>query len=186
MKFAVVTLAVLLALLAGCGGGDDDEEPARTQPGQAATAADEAPPPNDRTQALEKFIGLSYKIAVAEADTSGQFNDEGKDLLRDADRAWQEYVDRVRRPKEAIARMMVQAYGPTGLDEPADAAEAAEIVAQIDPSAQAYLELVQHAARAGQTRKADLAARKAIELAPSGERAEIRQLVEQAKLTPTP
>jgi hypothetical protein len=82
--------------------------------------------------------------------------------------------------------MMVQAYGPTGLDEPADAAEAAEIVALIDPSPAAYLQLVQHAARAGQTRKADLAGKKAIELAPSRDRAEIRQLAEQAKLTPTP
>ena len=184
MKVAVATVSVLLALLAGC--GDDGEEPAATQPEHATTAGDEAPPTKNRTHALEEFIRLSYEIAVAEADTSGQFNDEGKDLLRDADRAWQEYVERVRRPKASIARMMVQAYGPTGLDEPADAAEAAEIVAQIDPSPQAYLELVQHAARAGQTRKADLAGKKAIELAPSRSRAEIRGLAEQAKLTPTP
>ena len=184
MKVAVVTLSVLLAVLAGC--GDDDEEPAGTQPEQVTTAADEAPPPKNRTQALEEFIRLSYKLAVAEADTSGQFNDEGKDLLRDADKAWQEYVDRVRRPEASIARMMVQTYGPTGLDKPADAAEAAEIVALIDPSPAAYLQLVQIAARAGQTRKADLAGKKAIELAPSGNRAEIRQLIEQAKLTPTP
>jgi hypothetical protein len=184
MRLAVATLSVLLAVFAGC--GDDDEEPAGTQAEQVTTAADASPPPENRRQALEEFIRLSYKLAVAEADTSGQVNDEGKDLLRDADKAWKEYVDRVRRPEASIARIMVQAYGPTGLDEPAGAAEAAEIVAQADPSPQAYLELVQHAARAGQTRKADLAGEKAIELAPSRDRAEIRQFVEQAKLTPTP
>ena len=177
---------MLLALAAGCG-GDDEDEPAGTQPGQVTTTADEVPPPpKNRTKALAKFIRLSYELAAVEVDESGQFTEEGKDLLRDADTAWQEYVDRARRPEAAIARMMVRAYGPAGLDQPADAVEAAEIVAQADPSAQAYLELVQHAARAGQTRKADLAAKKAIELASPSDRAEVRQLAEQAKLTPTP
>lgn len=181
----LATLGVLLALVAGCGGGDD--EPAATQQQQVKTDSEEAlPPPKNRTKALAKFIRLSYDLAVAESDGSGQFSEEGKDLLRDADTAWQEYVDRADPPKAAVARMMVQAYGPTGLDKPAEAAQAAEIVAQAEPSAQAYLELVQHAARAGQTRKAGLAAQKAIELAPAKDRAEVRQLAEQAKLTPAP
>lgn len=176
----LATLGVLLALVAGCGG---DDEPAGTQQERSTTAVDEVPPPpKNRTKALEKFISLSYDLAVAEADTSGQFSEEGKALLRDADTAWQEYVDRADPPKASVARMMVQAYGPTGLDEPAEAAQAAEIVAQAEPSAQAYLELVQHAARAGQTRKADLAAQKAVELASPADRAEVRQLAEQAKL----
>jgi hypothetical protein len=185
VRLAVATLGVLLAVVAGCGG--DDEEPPGAQQDQATTATDEAPPPpKNRTKALAKFIKLSYDIAVAEADESGQFDAEGKDILRDADEAWQEYVDRADPPRTAVARMMVQAYGPTGLDEPAKAAQAAEIVAQNDPSSQAYLELAQHAARAGQTRKADLAAQKAVELAPPRDRAEVRQLAEQAKVTPMP
>ena len=181
----LATLGVLLALVAGCGG--DDDEQAGTQQQPVTTASDEVPPPpKNRTKALAKFIRLSYELAAVEVDESGQFTEEGRDLLRDADTAWQEYVDRARPPETAIARMMVRAYGPAGLDQPADAAEAAEIVAQADPSAQAYLELVQHAARAGQTRKADLAAKKAIELASPADRAEVRQLAEQAKFTPTP
>ena len=179
----------LLLLLAGAGTvfagcGRDDDEPATPQAQTATTPNDTKPPPS-RKKRLEKFIRLSYQLAVADADASGQFTEEGKELLRDADMAWQEYVE-VRRPKAAIARVMVQAYGPNGLDEPADAAEAAEIVALAEPSVQAYIELLQHASRAGQTRKADLAGQKALELARPDERDTVRSLIEQAKLTPVP
>ena len=187
-RWARPAFAVLLllagagAMSAGCG-GDDDDEPATTQAQPATTPNDTKPPPS-RKKRLEKFIRLSYELAVAEADpASGQFTEEGKELLQDADMAWREYVE-VRRPKTAIARMMVQAYGPNGLDKPADAAEAAEIVALAEPSAQAYIELLQHATRAGQTRKADLAGQKALELARPDERETVRALIEQAKLTP--
>ena len=173
-------------MLAGCG-GDDDDGPAVSQEERATTAAPPPEPPltpGDEKAALEKFIRLSYRIAVAEAGPGGEFTEEGKQMLREAGVAWRRYLRNVERPKAAIARIMVQAYGPTGLNRPADAAEAAEVVAQARPSAQAYLELVKLAAQAGQARKAGLAGQKAIELAAPDERDSVRQLVEQAKLAP--
>jgi hypothetical protein len=58
---------------------------------------------------------------------------------------------------------------------------AAEYVAQARPSAVAYLQLTQYAAKAGQTRKAELAGRKAIELAPKSQRKLVKQQVTAAK-----
>jgi hypothetical protein len=94
---------------------------------------------------------------------------------------WKRYTGLVDKPKASLASLMVQVYGPTGLNKPADAATAAEIVTAAQPSAQAYLQLVQFAAAAGQTRKADLAGLKAVDLAKKNERSTVKKLVEQAK-----
>ena len=73
---------------------------------------------------------------------------------------------------------MLNAYGDIGLKDNAHAAEAAEFVADAQPSAQAYLQLAQYAARAGQTRKATLAGQKAIQLAPKGQKKLVQQQVQ--------
>ena len=77
---------------------------------------------------------------------------------------------------------MMQVYG-LGLNQPAKAAAAAEILTSSHPSAQAYLQLTRYAALAGQTRKADLAGQKAIHLAPKGQKKTVKQLVQQSKAT---
>jgi cytochrome c-type biogenesis protein CcmH/NrfG len=83
-------------------------------------------------------------------------------------------------PDASLASLMVNVYAPTALNKPAEGAEAAEIVATAQPkNAQAYLQLAQFAAQAGQERKADLAGQKAIELAPNDQRSTVKQLVEQ-------
>jgi hypothetical protein len=120
-----------------------------------------------------------------EADpNTRQYTEEGLERLSEADVAWQGYLEAVKKPEPSLASLMMQAYGPNALNEPADAAEAAEIVATADPNAQAYLQLVQYAALAGQDRKADLAGEKAIELAPKAQRSTVKTLVEQAKQPP--
>ena len=126
-----------------------------------------------------------YQLANEEADpNTRQYTEEGLERLAEADAAWQSYLQAVKKPEPSLASLMVQAYGPTALNQPADAAEAAEIVATADPNAQAYLQLVQYAALAGQDRKADLAGKKAIELAPKDQRSTVKALVEQAKQPP--
>ena len=137
--------------------------------------------PEDKA-ALEALVRDWFQLANDEADpNTRQYTDEGLENLAEADVAWQKYVQVVKKPEPSLAALMVQVYGPTGLNEPADGAEAAEIVAVADPNAQAYLQLVQYAALAGQDRKADLAGKKAIELAPKDQRSTVKTLVEQAK-----
>lgn len=142
--------------------------------------------PNDKA-ALEDLVRDWYQLANDEADpNTRQYTDEGKKRLAEADQAWQRYLALARKkPQPSLASIMVEVYGPTGLNQAADAARAAEILTEAQPSAQAYLQLVQFAAQAGQKRKADLAGMKAIELAPKNERSTVRALVEQAK-QPTP
>jgi hypothetical protein len=138
--------------------------------------------PNDKA-ALQDLVRDWYQLANEEADpTTRQYTEEGKERLAEAGQAWQAYLEvEKKKPEAGLASLMIQVYDPTGLNKPAEAAEAAEIVATADPSAQAYLQLVQYAALAGQDRKADLAGKKAIELATKKERSTVKQVVEQAK-----
>src|SRR5688572_5408558 len=140
--------------------------------------------PKDKA-ALQALVRDWYQLANDEADpNTRQYTEEGLERLSEADVAWQGYLKAVKKPEPSLASLMIQAYGPNALNEPADAAEAAEIVATADPNAQAYLQLVQYAALAGQDRKADLAGEKAIELAPKAQRSTVKTLVEQAKQPP--
>ena len=138
--------------------------------------------PKDKA-ALQALVRDWYQLANEEADpNTRQYTEEGLERLAEADVAWQAYLKAVKRPEPSLASLMVQAYG--ALNQPADAAQAAEIVATSDPNAQAYLQLVTYAALAGQDRKADLAGQKAIDLAPKDQRSTVKTLVEQAKQQP--
>lgn len=132
--------------------------------------------------ALKELARDWYQLATQEADATGAFSEEGKERLANADDAWQRYLDLdPKKPDAALAQVMINAYGPTALNKPAEAAEAAEILTGANPrNAQAFLQLATYAAAAGQDRKADLAGQKAIELAPKDQRSTVKQLVEQA------
>ena len=152
--------------------------------------------PRDKA-ALQDLVRDWYQLANEEADpNTGAYTDEGKERLAEADEAWQAYLDAADKPEPSLASLMTQAYAPTALNKPAEGAEAAEIVAVSLPkseAAQAYLQLAQFAAQAGQKRKAELAGKKAIQLAPKDQRSTVKQLVEQvtqatppASTTPQP
>jgi hypothetical protein len=138
--------------------------------------------PKDK-RALQALVRDWYQLANDEADrNTNEYTDEGKKRLANADDAWQRYLAvEQKKPDASLAQLMIQVYGPGGLNQPADAARAAEILTEAQPTAQAYLQLVQFAAQAGQKRKADLAGMKAIELAPKKQRSTVKLLVEQAK-----
>ena len=140
--------------------------------------------PKDQA-ALQALVRDWYQAANEEADpTTRQYTDKGKERLAEADEAWQLYLKADKTPEASLAALMVQVYSPEALNKAADGATAAEIVATEQKSAQAYLQLVQFAALAGQDRKADLAGKKAVELAPKDQRSTVKTLVEQAKQPP--
>ena len=148
---------------------------------------------NPRDQiALKAIVRGHYQLATADADpNTGTFGAKGKEELSKAATAWERYLAlKPPKPDASLAGLMVQAYSglATGNNETeqskalyAKAAATAEILAEAQPGAEAYLRLVQFAALAGQSRKADLAGRKAIELAPKDQRGTVKKLVEQAK-----
>jgi hypothetical protein len=136
------------------------------------------------TAALTTLVRSYYQLATDDADTqTGQFGVAGKQALQSASVYWNQYLDKAKgKPDDSLASLMLQAYSEIGLNKPDDAARAAEVVAGARPSAAAYITLTQFAAKAGQTRKAELAGLKAIELAPKKQRKLVKQQVEAAKV----
>lgn len=110
------------------------------------------------------------------------FTAAGQEKLRSAQTAWDRYLAlEPKNPDPNVARLMAQAFAPTGLNEPAAGAAALEIVTEADPSSAAFSQLAQFAYLAGQTRKGDLALARAVELAPEAQRRTVRTNLERVK-----
>lgn len=112
----------------------------------------------------------------------GAFTGKGRGQLSRAATAWDRYLALdPPRPNADVARLMVQAYSPLGLNQPAKGVRAAELVAAAQPTPQTYFQLALYAYAARQTRKADLAGEKAVQLAPPDQRATVKAQVDAAK-----
>jgi hypothetical protein len=137
--------------------------------------------PNN-TAALQDLVRSHYQLATDDADrTTGQFGPAGKAQLAKAAEAWQRYQEKAKTVDPSMAALMVNAFSEIGLNQPANAARAAQLVAEAQPSAAAYLQLMRFAQAAKQTRLASLAADKAISLAPSGQKKLVEQQVAAIK-----
>src|SRR3954447_12098314 len=114
---------------------------------------------------------------------TGTFTPKGKAALRKVERSWDEYMKLdPPKPNSDLASLMVQAFSPTGINRPAKAVTAQEIVIDARPASTGlYSTLAILAYGAGQTRKGDLAAAKAVELAPKDQRSTVKAQLKQAK-----
>ena len=134
--------------------------------------------------ALKALVRDYYQLATSETDSSATaFPDSAKDDLRKSAASWQRYLKRAEKPDPSLATVALQVYDVGALNRPKDALEAARIIADRSNDPAAYLRVVQYAALAGDTRTADLAEQKAIDLAPKDQRGAVRQ---QAKALKTP
>lgn len=114
--------------------------------------------------------------------TTNTFTSSGRAKLGGAAVAWQRYLELdPNHPDPTLALLMAQAYSQEGLNQPANAAEALEIVTEKHPSAANYGQLAQYAYLANETRKGDLAAAKAVQLAPSAQQRLMRTQLENVK-----
>jgi hypothetical protein len=175
-------------LFGGGGGGSTAEKTAQKKIDSAEKSLQTNP--ND-TKALADLVRQHYALANASADpTSGQ--PSGKTLveLKAAGEAWQRYLDAAEKPDKGLAGVAFQAYDTlaASTEDPQDqkpfysgAAGAVEILTEGSKQPAPYVRLVQYATLAGQTRKAELAGKRAIELAPKKQKKQIQQAVEQAK-----
>jgi hypothetical protein len=108
------------------------------------------------------------------------FTASGKQQLSAAGSAWEKYIGlNPKKPDEGLARQMIQAYA--SLNQLDKATSAQEIVTQVDPSQQTFTNLALYAYAANQTRKGDLAAAKAVSLAPKKQRKPLKQQLASAK-----
>jgi hypothetical protein len=110
------------------------------------------------------------------------FTEKGIAKLRQVEQAWDRHLAVARKPNADVANLMVQAFGPTALNKLDKAVAAMEIVVDARPqSAALYGQLAYYAYLAGQTRKGDLSSRKAVELTPKDQRAQVKQTLEGYK-----
>jgi len=141
--------------------------------------------------ALAELTRGHCQLATSSADPqTSEFTAKSRKDLQAAVDAWQRYLDAVKKPDAGLGRLVIQAYDGLGRQtkDPKDAkpfwegaSEAAEVIAQARPNAQNYIQLVQYATLAGQTRKATLAGKQAIKLAPKGQKKAAKDAVKQAK-----
>jgi hypothetical protein len=121
--------------------------------------------------------------ATGFSDQTGTYSADGRKELVKVERAWDRYVALdPKKPDDKVANLMVQAFSPIGLDKPDKAVIAMEIVAESrPPTAALFAQLAGLAYSAGQSRKGDLAADKAISLAPKNQRSQLKAQLDAAK-----
>lgn len=198
---AVQVIYVFLALLMGggliffgIGGGTNgglfdafsgqQQSVSDTQKKELAAAERAVRADRQSAQAWEKLARVRFLQAQGNGydQNQGVFTDAGKAELAQADRAWQQTLRLTKKPDPNIASLMVQAYGPGGLAQPADAVAAFEFVlAARQQTSEMYLQYAALAYQAGQLGKGDLAGKRAVALAPKLQRDNIKQQVAQLK-----
>ena len=135
------------------------------------------------TAALQELVRDYYGLATTQQESgTAEFPDEARDELRNAASAWQRYVDAEEgQPNPTTATYALRVYDVGALNQPKEAQKAAAIVAESENDFNSYLQLVGYAALAGDTRTADLATQKAVDLAPEGQRKAVKQQAQQLK-----
>jgi hypothetical protein len=130
---------------------------------------------------LAELVRLEYQDAAANVQSgTSTIPEEGKDSLRKAATYWERYLEATDdKPDPDLARVALIVFDKGGLNQPDKAKDAVRVLAADANDSQTYLLLVQYATAAGDTRTAKLAAQKAIDLAPKGERKQVEKLAKQ-------
>jgi hypothetical protein len=130
---------------------------------------------------LAELVRLNYQVASSEVPSgSTEVPESGKDDLRKAGAYWDRYVEATDgEPNPDLARIALFVFDRGGLNRPDKAKEAVRVIAAEANDVQSYLLLVQYAAAAGDTRTAQLAAQKAVDLAPKSQRKQVEKAAEQ-------
>jgi hypothetical protein len=202
VKIVYITLALLMGgglVLFGIGGGGamqgglvdaitgssgGDSGSARFDKAERAAAAKTRTNPQDPAAwaALARARVQSAGIGDNFDPNTATYTDAGKAKLNQASDAWQKYLALdPKKPDDRVAGLMVRAYDQTGLNRPADAATAQEIITEARPSDTTYATLAIYAYQAGQMRKGDLARNEALSRAPKDERNTLKSSLDQAK-----
>ena len=134
---------------------------------------------------LASLVRDYYSLATSQRETgTAGFPPDAKDDLGKAGEYWQRYSAVTDKPSPDVAGYALQVYDVGGLNKPKEAQKAAAILAEDANDTPSYLRLVSYAARAGDTRTADLAGQKAVDLAPKDQKKLIKRQVEALKKAP--
>jgi hypothetical protein len=163
------------------GGGDNAAVDRLTTQVQAADAKAKAAPTDPAAWSALALARVRLAQVGDNLDTAtGNYTAAGRRQLAAAGTAWDEYVAlKPATPDERLARQMANAFLSVGNADKAVGAQ--EMVTQVDPTQQTFSNLAIFAYQAGQTRKGDLAAGKAVDLAPKDEKKDLKTQLDQAK-----
>lgn len=134
------------------------------------------------TTLLQAGTGENYVSNGVE----GGFTPKAHALLVDVEKAWQRYLKLNPHPSSNVANEVLRVYAsPGGLSDPKAALKAMKIVvAGRPPSTGLYSQLAVYAYQAGDKHLGESAAKKAIKLAPAGERTVLENYLAKAKSNP--
>ncbi len=165
----------------GDGGGDTAAVERLTTQVQTADAKTKATPSDAAAWAALVQARLRLANVGDNLDpNTGTYTADGERQLKAAGAAWDKYVAlKPATPDERLARQMAQAYVSIGNTNAAVGAQ--EVLTEIDPTQQTYQNLALLAYQAGQTRKGDLAAAKAVSLAPKEDQKDLKTSLDSAK-----
>jgi hypothetical protein len=134
---------------------------------------------------LHQASGSAYYEQATEA-SAGKYTAKGKEVLHEIANAWSRYLElETKKPSSKLANLMWRVYGEEGLNEPAQAVTALQILVGAKPTAALYANLAQYAYKAKNNDVGDLATRKTLQLAPASERTRLKKYLEALKANPT-
>ena len=163
------------------GGGKDTSTERLAAAVRTADAKAKAAPANadawkDVTQARLRLSNVGDYYDSQKND----YTAAGKNQLTAAGDAWDKYLAlKPAKPDESIARQMIQAYIAVG--KPDKAVSTQEVLTEIDPTQQTFQNLAILAYQAGNIRKGDLAAGKAVDLAPKDQQKDVKAQLDGMK-----
>lgn len=140
---------------------------------------------NPRSEAALKGLVRDHHALAGTKTSPGE-----KRISRDARRelagaavAWTRYVKLTDKPDASLANTALQVFDVGALNRPKEARDVTLILAEAASKAEkpgAYVRVVQYAALAGDKRSADLAGRKAVDVAPKDQKKAVRAQVPDA------
>jgi hypothetical protein len=166
----------------GSSSSDSDVEKTYNKKIDAANKKLEANPKD--AVALADLVRANFALAgLSQDQQTGGYDSKGKDALQEADSAWTRYIELdPAKIDSGLVATAFQLYADGALQNPQKQLKPAQLLAEEQNTPEAYVNLVQVATKAGNTRVADLAGRKAISLGETkDDKASIKEQVNLAK-----
>jgi hypothetical protein len=172
----------LVDAITGSNGGDSGTKRFDDKERAALVATQQRPSDPAAWAALARARVQTAGVGDNFDPNTATYTDSGKAKLAAAADAWNKYLSlNPKHPDDRVAGLMVRAFDSTGLNRPADAVKAQEIITEARPKYTTFATLAIYAYQAGQARTGDLASQKALELAPKDQRNTLKSQLDQAK-----
>jgi hypothetical protein len=134
--------------------------------------------------AWEGLINAQLHEAGGESSISnGKLTSQGKELFSDVAQSWNSYLAlNPPKPNPKLAKEMLRVFDEEGLNQPSSEVQVLQIVVANEPqSAALFGQLAEYAYKAHNERQGDLAAEKAVSLAPASERTRLKKELAELK-----